>query len=145
MEPNEKIPKLVESYKALLYRKGSQAPSLKSYCARHNLRYASVQQWMGRRNMSVATLQLSVLLDKSSGQSQGTPVSDLPSLRDWMFGRYEAKEGKAKEPCVEIPVEDLLQGVTLTFPDGLVVQIRRASNRSVVNFIEQYDQSQRPL
>lgn len=132
MEANLLFPRVVDEYRQYLVR--GQAPyiSFCEYCKRYKLRYASVTQWLKRHGLSVGSLYYEALLEKCDGSEE-----QLESLQKEMARRQVKKPGDIPPEC--IPPEKLLKGITVTFPDGIVVSVRHATPASLTQFIEYYN------
>ena len=118
MQHNPLFPRIVEEYKSHLRTHCERPLSFSAFCRGYNIRYSSITQWMRRHRLSVEILRYEVFLE-------GYPVNSL----------VNSVETKQKERIQG----DHLKGVSITFPDGVIVAIRQSSASALSNFIDSYN------
>lgn len=136
--PNYSYPLIVEDYKHHLRAYPDSYLSFQSFCQPYKVRVESVRQWMRRRGLDLNTLYYEVLLERSATD----PSFVIPPT----FGRERRSSSSANiEKCdhpssveVSVPAE-IMKGVSITFPDGVIVNIRQASATGLTKFIESYN------
>jgi hypothetical protein len=132
------FPEVVSSYKER-YQSGIRE-SFFSYCRRRHVAYPSVTQWMRRHGMSVASLRLEALLEQGGflgGEERiGDEALSVDVLDELLKGSSPVR-GTRREAAPE--GGDLLKGVTATFPDGMVVNIRQTTAAALTKFIDSYN------
>jgi hypothetical protein len=126
------FPEVVSSYKER-YKTGIRESFL-SYCRRRHVGYKSITQWMRRHGMSIASLRMEALLEQGSfpcGEALQVEVLDelLSSCPPAGVVRKDATPD----------ADSLLKGVTATFPDGLVINIRQTTAVALTKLIDCYN------
>lgn len=119
MEANLLFPRIVEEYKDHLRTRVGSPLSFRSFCLGYNVLPKSVDQWMRRHGLSVEILRYEVL---SEGYSIASSSGALK------------REGERR-----LPAKEDLHGVSVTFPDGVMVGIRRGNVKGVLKFIDSYN------
>lgn len=134
-DPNLSYPLIVEDYKHHLRSFPDSYLSFQSFCEPYNVRVESVRQWMRRRGIDLSVLYYEILLERSTLD----PTFEIPQT----FGRRR----KTSPPVVDekpasvqaAPPPEVLKGVSITFPDGVTVNIRQAHVPALTKFIESYN------
>ena len=105
------FPQIVEDYKQYLRKCVPPALSFLQFIKPYHVRYASLTQWMRRHGLSVQQLQYDALLEKC-GTDRSEIIAQLASK---------------------------MQPDSITFPDGLVVNIVESSSAALYDFINRYN------
>lgn len=130
--PNPLYPLIIEDYKHHLRAFPESYLSFRSFCQQYHVRLDSVRQWMRRHGIDVSTLYYEVLLERSVSD----PSFELPPV-------FEVQKKHApitsSTPTENVEPVDVMKGVSLTFPDGVIVNIRQASATALSQFIELYN------
>lgn len=114
----------IELYKSHLLDDCDRKLTMSAFCRLHGIRLKSIYVWMNRRGITLKTLQAEVNLIKGSNSddlSQSTPMN--------LQNEYVK--------CIE-----LMNGVEITFPDGVLISIKETTPRSLETFINLYNQRQ---
>ena len=131
----ERYEKTWNSYLDLL-NKDSKA-SLVSFLKSKSVYYRGMKQWMSRNGLSVYDAKAKVR-DCQHKALSDEPVSCNTEL---MFLPVTADETASGTP---MPYAYLLSGVSLTFPDGTIVNIKRGSAKALVSFLSLYRKGGEP-
>lgn len=130
MDPNPLFPYVVNEYKNHLRSSSASHLSFQAFCLKYNVRIKSVEQWMHRHGLNVGTLRYEVLLE----QCNVDPDFVLSEI--YREQRRPVPVSFPKHSEKTIPVSDRIKSVTVTFPDGIVVNIRQTSVCALAKFIE---------
>lgn len=134
-DPNLSYPLIVEDYKHHLRSFPDSYLSFQSFCEPYNVRVESVRQWMRRRGIDLSVLYYEILLERSTLD----PTFEIPQT----FGRRRKTSPAVvdeKPASVQAaPPPEVLKGVSITFPDGVTVNIRQAHAPALTKFIESYN------
>ena len=133
--PNLSYPLIVEDYKHHLRSFPDSYLSFQSFCEPYNVRVASVRQWMRRRGIDLSVLYYEVLLERSTSD----PAFEIPQT---FYGRCKTSRPSAEQEPASVQVvssPEVLKGVSITFPDGVTVNIRQAHATALTKFIESYN------
>jgi hypothetical protein len=136
MEANPSFPEIVNSYREHLRQNAENHLSFTHFCRMHDVRPASVSQWMHRKGMSVGALYYSVILEKIAGD----PTYVLPST----VGKRKNSAPGQRSPQrsgrdTEKQCEEALRGVNIVFPDGTQINIRQTTPTGLTNLIHSYN------
>lgn len=140
--PNLSYPLIVEDYKHHLRAFPDSYLSFQAFCLPYKVRVESVRQWMRRRGLDLSVLYYEILLERSCAD----PSFVIPQT----FGGQRHSSSAAAdvadvEKCqcpssCEVSVSpEILKGVSITFSDGVIVNIRQASATALTKFIESYN------
>lgn len=133
--PNLSYPLIVEDYKHHLRSFPDSYLSFQSFCEPYNVRVASVRQWMRRHGIDLNVLYYEVLLERSTSD----PSFEIPQT---FYGRRKTSRPSAEQEPASVQVvssPEVLKGVSITFPDGMTVNIRQAHAPALTKFIESYN------
>ena len=119
-----------------LLNKDSKA-SLVSFLKSKSVHYHGMKQWMSHNGLSVYDAKAKVR-DCQHKALLGEPVS---CNTESMFLPVTADETASSNP---MPDAYLLSGVSLTFPDGTIVNIKRGSAKALVSFLSLYRKGGEP-
>lgn len=99
--------------------------SLRECCRHCHTNYKSMETWLRRHHVSIKELRGEVQKDlkEESGLGSEQPFSGFVAL----------------VPPKEASVEEMLQSVSVTFPDGTVVAIRKCTPWGLTSFIKNYN------
>lgn len=120
-------PILVEDHKNHLRNTGSQHLSFSLFCRKQKTRTESVRQWMRRHGLSVSKLRHKVVLEMLEDGS-------LFSGETTESGTGIGSDSNKKKNFT------VLKGVSITFTDGTVVNIREAPALILSDFLDSYNQ-----
>lgn len=134
MQANELFPQVVSEYKELLKSGDSGHVSLSSYCRSRHVSYRSVSQWMRRHGMDGQSVRLEALLEKQQVGASGKPC-DVATEKLLLPVHFSGMKEKG------VDVMEQMKGVSLTFPDGVVVCIKETSWQALNKFIESYNKT----
>jgi hypothetical protein len=109
--------------------------SLSRYCHNRRVSYASLTQWMRRHGMPIHSIEIEVLLEKHRLDSNSKEALILSEEEIHALLHPTKKEKSSTSPC---DVQDLLKGVSLSFPDGVTLGIRQVSPEALMRFILSY-------
>lgn len=98
--------------------------SLRECCALHRINLKTMETWLHRHHVSVKALRIEA--DKDF-QKESVLVSEQPS-----------PGFVSLLPSGDTPVLEMLQGVSVTFPDGTVVTVRKCTPMGLTCFINKY-------
>lgn len=132
MEKNPLIPLAVEKYKQQLCADPTRYHSFASFCRSEHLRSESVSQWMRRHGLTVGMLRAQAMLSID-------PDHSAQWLEACTHTRSSHAQARTHSSSSRIPPDKQLCGVSLTFPDGLVVDIRQTSGPALTGFIDSYN------
>lgn len=133
--PNLSFPLIVEDYKQHLRSFPDSYLSFQSFCEPYHVRAESVRQWMRRHGIDISTLYYEVLLERSCCE----PGFEIPQT---FGGRRKKVPPVVEEKPTSLqaaPAAEVLKGVSITFPDGVTVNIRQAHAPALSKFIESYN------
>ena len=133
MKANPLFPQIMESYRAHLRNKDITHLSLRKFCHKRGVNYMSVSQWMRRRGVTPYSLECEILLEQFGGDKDFV-ISELKSRRRAPSTEVACPAGKTR-----IPEDKLLGHVSITFPDGLQIQIRETTPVALSRLIELYN------
>ena len=111
--------------------------SLTSFTKSKSVYYRGMTKWMSHNGLSVYDAKAKIREFHRKSLS-GEPVSCNTTS---MFLPVTADETASGNP---IPEADLLSGVSLTFPDGTIVNIKRGSAKALVSFLSLYRKGGEP-
>lgn len=133
--PNLSFPLIIEDYKHHLRSFPDSYLSFQSFCEPYHVRVDSVRQWMRRHGIDLSALYYEILLERSTLDSTFEIPQIFGSKRKPSVPPVEEKSAPAQ---VASPAE-VLKGVSITFPDGVIVNIREAHAPALTKFIESYN------
>ena len=102
---------------------------LRSLLRKHNVSFHSYENWMSRNDHSIRQAKA------HAASLQPESITKVKAVEpDASFVPVVVHE----EPRVESHSGDVLTGISLTLPDGTVINIRRGSAEAVVSFLKLY-------
>lgn len=122
--------RIIEDYKNHLRESYDNYLSFESFCAPYHIRMKNIRQWMWRHGITVSTLYYSVLLEKYNSD----PNFILPSPT----GKRKNVSNNTGTPRTYTSSE-AIKGICITFPDGIVINIRQATAAELTKFIDSYN------
>ena len=126
------FPQIVEDYKRHLRTSVTPSCSFLRFIRPYHVRYASLTQWMRRHGLSVQQLQYDALLERC-GTDRGEVLAQLSSrMQPDMPPVPRPRKGAISE-------DKLLRKISITFSDGLVVNVSEASSSALYDFINRYN------
>lgn len=136
MESSSLFPGILSDYKKLLLCEGVSSISLSRYCRGRMVSYKSITQWMQRHGVHVSSLKTEALIEKYGSVPPENTFSSQPTTEltpiDMLAGSKRGKNMVQSPP---------LTGLTLTFPDGMIISIKEAPAESLSKFIECYNKN----
>lgn len=147
--PNLSYPLIVEDYKHHLLTFPDSYLSFQSFCQPYKVRVESVRQWMRRHGLDLNTLYFEALLERSATD----PSFVVPQIfsRERHSSSFVAADDNAADDNAAddkrqglssaklITPPEIIKGISVTFPDGVIVNIRQASAGGLTKFIESYN------
>lgn len=133
MDANLSYPHIIEDYKNHLRNFTDAHLSFESFCLPYHVRVKSVRQWMRRHGLGVSTLYYEVLLEKCKSNANfilPSPTGSRKNLSWNMESQYSLNQP---------PVSEMIKGVCVTFPDGVVINIRQTTASALNKFIQCYN------
>lgn len=118
--------RIIEDYKNHLRECCDNYLSFESFCAPYHIRMKNIRQWMWRHGITVGTLYYGVLLEKYNSD----PNFILPSPT----GNRKNVSNNTTSSSSEA-----IKGICITFPDGVVINIRQATAAELTKFIDSYN------
>ena len=111
--------------------------SLASFTKSKNVYHRGMTKWMSRNGLSVYEAKAKIK------ECQRKALSSKPVLRNTgsMFLTVTPEE---PVPGISPMDTDILSGVSLTFPDGTIVNIKRGSAKALVSFLSLYRKGGEP-
>ena len=102
---------------------------LKRYLRLHHVSQRGFERWLYGKGYSVREAKDRILQLQHESAMQESPLTEASSFLPVALSDSESETAR---PC------DLLTGISLTFPDGTVINIRRGSAEAVVSFLKLY-------
>ncbi len=133
MDANLSYPQIIEDYKNHLRDFPDNHLSFESFCLPYHVRVKSVRQWMHRHGLDVSTVYYSVLLEKCNSDPDFILPSAIGSRRN--LCNHMDTPSASGQPAIS----ELIKGICVTFPDGVVINIRQTSASALNKFIESYN------
>lgn len=108
-----------------------QQPRLRlaAYLRSVQVKQRGFEKWLYGRGYSVHDAKKRVLKFRNESDALDSPMLSSPSI---LPVRLVSESDVPVRPC------DLLTGISLTLPDGTVINIRRGSAEAVVSFLKLY-------
>jgi hypothetical protein len=123
MKQEHPFKKIIDAYKHHLRASKGDYKSFESFCGAYNVRTRSVRQWMVRHCISISSILYEVMLEK---YLEDPTNNCFPELR----------RKKSKDTGTDVK---RMEGVVITFPDGVVVRVKKSTPENVNRLIEQYN------
>lgn len=117
-----KCPALIADYQKHLRCVDQKRMPFSAFCRKHNVKPAIADQWMRRHGTSVACLRYEAILEGYTTNS-GVKENDPPSVSLCVKG------------------DQVLKGVSVTFCDGTIVNIRHAPASELSKFMDFYNKT----
>lgn len=133
MDANLSYPHIIEDYKKHLREFTENHLSFESFCLPYHVRVKSVRQWMYRHGLDVSTLYYEVLLEKCNSDPDFVLPSGMGSRRNHCSPTENQPSSGHSSSCESI------KGVRVTFPDGVVINIRQTTASALNKFIRSYN------
>ena len=102
---------------------------LAAYLRSVQVKQRNFEKWLYGRGYSVRDAKSRVLRFRNESDALDSSVSSAPPILPVRL---------VSEPDVPVLPCDLLTGISLTLPDGTVINIRRGSAEAVVSFLKLY-------
>lgn len=137
--PNLSYPLIVEDYKHHLRTFPDSYLSFQAFCLPYKVRVESVRQWMRRRGLDLSTLYYEILLERSSTDPSFVIPQTFGGQRHSSSSSADVEKCQCPSSCEVSVSPEILKGVSITFSDGVIVNIRQASATALTKFIESYN------
>lgn len=134
MRASPSIPQVVEDFRNHLRSSSGHYLSLETFCRPYHVNVKSVRQWLYRHGQDVGSLFYGVLLEKYSSN----PEFMLPPALGYEKYSSPGKPAK-KDPACQAASLETIKGASVTFPDGVIVNIRQTSAFALNKFIDSYN------
>ena len=105
--------------------------TLRSFCSEMHVNYNGMKKWLSSNGLSVGSL-------KSRAGGFHAEVREETGDRTFLPVIPSQPDKPASSPS------DFLSGVTLTFPDGTVLAVRRCSPESLISLVTLYRKEAQP-
>ena len=102
---------------------------LKRYLRLHHVSQRGFERWLYGKGYSVREAKDRILQLQHESAMQESPLTEASSF---LPVALSDSESETAHPC------DFLTGISLTLPDGTVINIRRGSAEAVVSFLKLY-------
>lgn len=132
MDSNLLFSRIIEDYKTHLRESYDNYLSFEAFCAPYHIRVKNIRQWMWRHGLTVSTFYYSVLLEKYNSD----PDFILPSPTG---SRKNVSSHTGKTHTYTSSSPQAIKGICLTFPDGIVINIRQTTASELTKFIDSYN------
>lgn len=123
MQSSELYQQTLEGFKTEL--SSFPGTTLFEYCHSHHVYYSGMKLWLSRHQISIRSLK----------QRFDSPFPGNNNLSSSVFVPLSSSSERSLF-CAE-----LLQGIHITFPDGVIVTIKRGTASAIQEFIKSYNQS----
>ena len=107
--------------------------TLRDYCKERHICYGGIQNWMSRHSIKVVDLKPRPVLPEVSASTYEQASSEGQQIYPLSFTK-EASE----KPVFAGNVFPVLKGVSITFPDGVIISIKEISQEDLNKFIQTY-------
>ena len=104
--------------------------SLTSFLKSRHTNINGMKKWMERQHLSVREAKKAVKASTKGGSCVSSPGTASSALFSPVSITPSSQASSNEEDC--------LSGISLTFPDGTVVSIKRGSARAVMSFLKLY-------
>lgn len=120
----------IEEYKQISI---SCTMTLRDYCKERHICYNGIQCWMSRHSIKVVDLKPRPVLPEVSASAHEQSSCEGQQIYPLSFTK-EASE----KPVFAGNVFPALKGVSITFPDGVIISIKEISQEDLNKFIQTY-------
>ena len=107
--------------------------ALRDYCKERHICYNGIQCWMSRHSIKVVDLKPRPVLPEVSASAHEQSSCEGQQIYPLSFTK-EASE----KPVFAGNVFPVLKGVSITFPDGVIISIKEISQEDLNKFIQTY-------
>jgi len=118
----------------MLLNKDSKS-RLTPFLKQNNIHVRGMQKWMSDKGLSVRSAKLQIRILQKEAWIQSPTVGSESTGK--MFLKVEPS---GSEPSNQM--QDLLSGISFTFPDGTQVSIKSGSARAVMSFMKLYQKEE---
>jgi len=130
MKASELYTLAIEEYKQISI---SCTMTLRDYCKERHICYNGIQCWMSRHSIKVVDLKPRPVLPEVSASAHEQSSCEGQQIYPLSFTK-EASE----KPVFAGNVFPALKGVSITFPDGVIISIKEISQEDLNKFIQTY-------
>lgn len=113
----------------LVYLNRNPKAQLTPFLKERHVNHRTMQNWMSEKGYSVLRAKMEIRAAQAAARKEKAEATS--STTGMMFVPLEP-------PTVELPAEDTLSGISLTFPNGTIVTIKKGGAKSVMQLIKLY-------
>ena len=128
MTTNERFEKAWNSF--LIYLNRNPKALLTPFLKERHVNHRTMQNWMSEKGYSVLRAKHEIREVQEAARKERAEASTANT--GVMFVPMES-------PTIDLPMEDLLQGINITFPNGTVVSIKKGCAKSVMALMKLYE------
>ena len=128
MTTNERFEKAWNSF--LIYLNRNPKAHLTPFLKERHVNHRTMQNWMSEKGYSVLRAKHEIREVQEAARKERAEASTANT--GVMFVPMES-------PTIDLPMEDLLQGINITFPNGTVVSIKKGCAKSVMALMNLYE------
>ena len=128
MTTNERFEKAWNSF--LIYLNRNPKAQLTPFLKERHVNHRTMQNWMSEKGYSVLRAKHEIRKVQEAARKERAEASTANT--GVMFVPMES-------PTIDLPMEDLLQGINITFPNGTVVSIKKGCAKSVMALMKLYE------
>lgn len=114
MTTNERFEKAWNSF--LIYLNRNPKAHLTPFLKERHVNHRTMQNWMSEKGYSVLRAKHEIRKVQEAARKERAEASTANT--GVMFVPMES-------PAIDLPMEDLLQGINITFPNGTVVSVKK--------------------
>ena len=128
MTTNERFEKAWNSF--LIYLNRNPKSHLTPFLKERHVNHRTMQNWMSEKGYSVLRAKHEIREVQEAARKERAEASTANT--GVMFVPMES-------PTIDLPMEDLLQGINITFPNGTVVSVKKGCAKSVMALMKLYE------
>ena len=128
MTANERFEKAWGSF--LVYLNRNPKTQLTSFLKERHINQRTMMNWMSEKGYCVLLAKQAIRQDQEAARREKAEASILST--GMMFVTMEP-------PTIDLPMEDLLYGINITFPNGTVVSVKKGCAKSVMALMKLYE------
>lgn len=119
----------------MIYLNRNPKAQLTPFLKERHVNHRTMQNWMYEKGYSVLRAKQEIRAAQAEARKEKAEATS--STTGMMFVPLEP-------PTVELPAEDVLSGVSLTFPSGTIVTVKKGSAKSVMQLLKLYEKEGAP-
>ena len=128
MTANERFEKAWNSF--LVYLNRNPNAQLTPFLKERHVNPRTMMNWMSENGYSVLRAKQEIRQAQEAARKERAEASTANT--GVMFVPMES-------PAIDLPMEDLLQGINITFPNGTVVSVKKGCAKSVMALMKLYE------